>query len=79
MSPVNHEPRTDAPLVVAVGAEETSEFLRQSQLLWDAWPRTRPATMRAPLEIADRHHFNVVLDYTDPASALTQSTIALFP
>ena len=79
MSPVNHEPRTDAPLVVAVGAEETSEFLRQSQLLWDAWPRTHPATLHAPLGIAGRHHFNVVLDYTDPASELTQATIALFP
>jgi arylformamidase len=79
MSPVNHEPRADVPLVVAVGADETSEFVRQSQLLWDAWPRNHPATLRAPLAIADRHHFSVVLDYTDPASALTQATVALFP
>ena len=78
MSPINHEPRAHTPLVIAVGAAETSEFVRQSQLLWDAWPRNRPASMRVPLVIADRHHFNVVLDYTDPKSALTQATLSLF-
>ena len=78
MSPIDREPRAQVPLVVAVGADETSEFVRQSQLLWDAWPRTRPAGARGPLAIADRHHFNVVLDYTDPSSALSQATLALF-
>jgi arylformamidase len=78
MSPVNHVPRAGTPLVIAVGADETSEFLRQSQLLWDAWPANRPAAQRAPLVIPDRHHFNVVLDYADPASALTLATIGLF-
>ena len=79
MSPVHQAPRTEAPLVVAVGADETSEFVRQSALLWHAWPRNHPASLRAPLAIAGRHHFNVVLDFTDPASALTQATVALFP
>ena len=78
MSPVEYEPRVDAPLVIAVGADETSEFVRQSQLMFDAWPRQRPRGMRGPLAIAKRHHFNVVLDYTDPQSALTRSTVALF-
>jgi arylformamidase len=78
MSPIEHEPRVDAPLVVAVGARETPEFVRQSQLMFDAWPRQRPPDMHAPLVIAERHHFNVVLDYTDPSSALTRATIALF-
>ena len=63
---------------VAVGADETSEFVRQSRLMWDAWPRNRPAGMRGILVIPQRHHFNVVLDYTDSASALTQATLALF-
>ena len=42
--PIHHTPQVDVPLVIAVGADETSEFVRQSQLLWDAWPRTSPAT-----------------------------------
>lgn len=79
LSPARLEPLSDAPLVVAVGAEETSEFLRQAQLMWDAWPRNRPAGMRKPLAIPDRHHFSVLLDYADAASALTQASVALFP
>ena len=78
VSPVNHAPSVDAPLVVAVGANETSEFIRQSALLWKAWPSTHPAAMREFLAIRERHHFNVVLDYTDAESALAKATTALF-
>ena len=78
MSPVRYPPRTRAPLYVAAGADETSEFLRQSQLMFDAWPDNRPAGMTAPRFIADRNHFTVMLDYADPASELTRATLALF-
>ena len=78
MSPVYYEPQTDAPLLIAAGADETSEFLRQSQLMFDAWPANRPAGRQAPWLVADRNHFTVVLDYADPASALTRATLALF-
>jgi arylformamidase len=77
MSPVHDRPRIDAPLVIACGADETGEFLRQSQLLWDAWPRhRRPAD--GPLFVARKHHFSVVLDHAEPDSALTRATLALF-
>ena len=78
LSPARKPPTTDAPLVIAVGADETSEFVRQTDLLWDAWPRNRPAGARAPMHIAGRQHYNVVLDYADPASALARGTFALF-
>ena len=78
-SPVALAPRSAAPLVVAVGGDETSEFLRQAQLMWDAWPANRPAGMAGPLVIPGRNHFSVVADYADPASALTRATLALFP
>jgi arylformamidase len=77
LSPLNYAPRIDVPLVVAVGADETSEFVRQSQLLWDAWPEVRPPNMKRMLAVPDRHHFNVVLDYLDSESALTRATLAL--
>lgn len=77
MSPALANPAS-LPLVVAVGAGETPEFVRQSQLLWDAWPAARPAGAHGILAIARRHHFDVVFDYTDPRSALTQATLALF-
>ena len=47
VSPVNHASLSPAPLLIAVGGAETSEFLRQTQLLWDAWPdNRRPAAAR---------------------------------
>ena len=66
------------PVLCAVGAAETSEFLRQTQLLWDAWPQNRPPGAAGPLVIPGKHHFDVVVDYADPGSALTRATLALF-
>ncbi len=79
VSPIHYAPRSRAPLYVAAGADETSEFLRQSQLIFDAWPANRPAAATAPRFIPNRNHFTVILDYADPASELTQATLALFP
>jgi arylformamidase len=78
LSPALLMPATSAPLLVAVGADETSEFLRQAELLWDAWPANRPAGEQALLAVAARHHFSVVVDYGHASSALTQKTFALF-
>ena len=77
ISPVNHVSLSPAPMLVAVGGAETSEFIRQAQLLWDAWPENaQPAA--GPLIVAGRHHFNVVVDHADPESDLTRATLALF-
>jgi arylformamidase len=78
LSPVNMTPTTQAPLLVAVGADETSEFLRQSDLIVDAWPRNRPGSLASPMRIVDRHHFNVVLELGEAESALTRATLVLF-
>jgi arylformamidase len=78
LSPVRLAARSSAPLLIAVGADETSEFLRQAQLMWDAWPDNRPPGSAGPLAIPRRHHFSVVTDFADPASALTRATLALF-
>jgi arylformamidase len=78
VSPVRFASRTDAPLFIACGADETSEFLRQSQLMFDAWPRNQPPGMTAPLFIPDRHHFNVVMDHADGGTALTRAVLGLF-
>jgi len=77
LSPVNHPLRVAAPILVACGADETSEFLRQSRLLWEAWPTVR-RPLAGPLFVPARHHFSVVLDHADPDSALTRETLALF-
>jgi len=78
LSPVHHTPQTHAPFLVAVGNDETGEFVRQTELLFDAWPANRPSGAQGPMRIANRHHYSVVLDYADAGSALTQATLALF-
>jgi len=78
LSPVFLSPYTKAPLAIAVGADETSEFLRQADILFDAWPDNRPPGMAAPLVVPNTHHFNVVLELADPSSTLTQAVLALF-
>ena len=78
LSPVHRAPQSRAPILAAVGADETSEFLRQTDLLWEAWPGNRPRGATAPLRIPGRHHYSVVMDYADPTSALTEATLALF-
>ena len=65
-------------MLIAVGADETSEFVRQTQILWDAWPANRPAGDTGPFVVPARNHFTVVLDYADPGSELTRRTLALF-
>ncbi len=78
LSPSHLTPRSRAPLVLAAGADETSEFVRQTRILWDAWPANRPAGAEGPHLIPDRNHFNVVVDFADTGSEITRATLALF-
>ncbi|MEO8303400.1 MAG: alpha/beta hydrolase [Betaproteobacteria bacterium] len=77
-SPVLLTPRTPVPLVLVAGADETSEFVRQTRILWDAWPRNRPAGATGPMLVPGRNHFSVVVDFADAKSELTRATLALF-
>jgi hypothetical protein len=64
--------------VIAAGADETSEFIRQSWLLWERWPECHPPGRRGPLFIPGKHHFSVISDLADPASELVRETRVLF-
>jgi arylformamidase len=70
VSPVYLAPRVRAPLLLAAGAEETSEFIRQSWLLWERWPECHPSGRKGPLFVPERHHFSIVSDLGDPRSEL---------
>jgi len=78
LSPSKLLPRSRAPLVLAAGADETSEFIRQTRSLWDAWPQNRPRGALAPMLIRNRNHFDVVVDLADATSDVTRATLALF-
>ena len=78
LAPVNLSPRSRAPLVLAVGGDETSEFIRQTRILWEAWPANRPPGAERPLVIRARNHFDVVVDFADEQSEIVRATLALF-
>ena len=78
VSPIYMPPRTHAPLVLAAGANETDEFIRQSWLLWERWPECHPDAMKGPLFVPERHHFSVLGDLADPKSTLFAAALRLF-
>ncbi len=67
-------PTLDAPLVVAVGGSESSEFIRQSRLLADAWR----AHVRALLVMPGYNHFSVVDAFAERGQPLHDATLGLF-
>jgi arylformamidase len=66
VSPVRLPPAGPAPLITAVGARESGEFKRQTELIRAAWPRNA----REHFEVADADHLTVCDVLADPASAL---------
>jgi len=69
-SPALKRPAGPCPVVAWVGRAERPEFLRQSQLLADAWPSARYH------EDPDLHHFNVIDGLKDPGSELSSALLS---
>ena len=67
-------PTIRAPLVVAAGAAESSEFRRQSRCLADAWGTQVKALMLLP----SLNHFSVVDAFAERGQPLYESSLALF-
>ena len=78
LSPVHLKAQVRAPLLLAAGSDETSEFIRQSRVLWRRWPESRPRGSTGPLLIPGKHHFSVLSDLGDPASELATQLLKLF-
>ena len=78
LSPIHLPPRVPVPLLLAVGERETSEFMRQSWLLWEHWPECHPRGRHGPLFIAERHHFSVLSDLGDAKSTLVNESLQMF-
>jgi len=68
-------PTIAAPLVVAAGAAESSEFQRQSRILHEAWaPQSRSLLLLPGL-----NHFSIVDAFTERGQPLYEQALALFP
>ncbi len=72
-SPALREPRPGVNLLCWVGEAERPEFLRQNALLANVWTGCGAVT-RAHLA-PRRHHFSVIGDLSDPASALCRAAL----
>jgi arylformamidase len=62
-------------LDAVAGALESSEFLRQSRAIADAWGNAGVATRYE--EIAGTNHFTVIGPLADPSSAMVARLVAL--
>lgn len=66
LSPIYLRPAASVPLVVVVGGLESDEFQRQSHFMCGVWTDH----CVGPFVIEDRHHFNILDDFTDLTSPL---------
>jgi len=73
-SPVLQSPLPDIPVTCWTGALERPEFLRQTQILTEAW--RGKTDMRPAVFEPGRHHFNVIDGLKDADHALTRTVLA---
>jgi arylformamidase len=68
-------PTARCPVRLFVGGDETSEWIRQSELYLE---HLRRHGLDASLGvIPGRHHFDVIDEYVDPASPIVRAIVAL--
>jgi arylformamidase len=75
LSPIRHLPPRPCKLVLTWGENETSGFKVQSRDYLAAWQRAGFAA--EAIEIAGRNHFDVILDWCDDHSQMTELCAAL--
>lgn len=67
-------PRPKRPLYAVVGGDESSEFLRQNQLIRDQWG---PTAVPVCETLVGHHHFNVLHNLADPVGRLHELSLRL--
>ena len=73
LSPALFASATDAPLVTAVGGDESGEFKRQNRLIAEAWPRN----FRRDVPMPGFNHLTVCDQFAEPASPLFVAALEL--
>lgn len=69
------KPQSHCPMLVLVGERETDDYRLQSRELADFWrAQGNPAEL---FELKDRHHFDALLEWADPASAVFAAHLRL--
>jgi arylformamidase len=73
-SPVHLQPIITCPLLLAVGADESSEFKDQSAELHTSWNKQVPVQL---IEIAGYHHFSIVEALADKNTELHKAVCGM--
>jgi len=73
LSPMSHVPPTSAPLILAVGEQETLGFKRQTQAMHALWQQHGLPVSMMEVDAAD--HFSIVFDLADEKSGLFKATL----
>lgn len=76
LSPIHRLPPAGTRLLVAVAESDTAEFKRQSQDYANAC-LSRDCAVQT-LDVPGRNHFDVIMEWMDPAAPLTAATWGLF-
>ena len=74
LSPIFWRVPAGRTLDAVVGGNESSEFLRQSQIIADAWQGKAQTRYEA---VAGKNHFDVLDALVEPDSAMTRRVVAL--
>jgi arylformamidase len=74
LSPAHLRCLDEAPVLLAVGKQESAEFHRHSELLRNAWS---PRVVKPPLVMAGKNHFSACDSFAQPSSALFKATNTL--
>jgi len=73
LSPLLHLPEHGCPLIVAVGRDETAEFIRQSVEYFEAW--IERGFHGELMVMPQLHHFSIIGELGNPASPLFQAIL----
>ena len=73
LSPLYMSPATDAPLITAVGAEESDELRRHTREIGIAWS----ANLREDVPMPGENHFTVCERFAEPGQRLFEATVEL--
>ena len=72
-SPIRFEQVPKEPLIIAVGSDESSEFIRQSFDFSNSW--SERGALCSYFKVAGCNHFNILNTLADPSSNLTNKII----
>ena len=73
LSPLYMKPSTDAPLVTAVGGDESDEFKRHTREIGIAWSRV----IREDVPLPGADHFSACERFAQPGERLFEATMEL--